>query len=92
MTLRAGGRRIRATIELLIARGGPICGRCGGLVDVRRSGLDPLGPTVGHVMPVARGGSDELDNLALEHRACNLAGGARARSPRAAIAAPIPIE
>ena len=92
MTLRAGGRRIRSTIELLVARSGPICGRCGALVDVELSGLAAMGPTVGHVIPVARGGSDELDNLALEHRACNLAGGARARSPRAAIAAPIPIE
>jgi hypothetical protein len=44
---------------------------------MRLSGLDPMGPTLGHIVPMAEGGTDDLDNLRLEHRKCNLAAGKR---------------
>lgn len=49
-----------------------ICGICGKPVDKSLSGLDPMGPTVDHIIPVARGGHPaDLDNLQLAHRSCN---------------------
>lgn len=56
------------------------------------SGMHRDGPTIGHVIPAALGGGDELGNLGLEHLRCNLAAGARPTPPRAAIAIPIPLE
>lgn len=87
--LARGGRRIGLTVRLLRARDGDTCRRCGEAIDFDLSGLHALGPTLGHVTPAARGGSDELRNLGLEHRRCNLAAGARRDPPRAWIAKPI---
>jgi len=80
---------VRQTIRLILERDGSACRRCGAIVIVGLSGLHPLGPTIGHILPAARGGGDELANLGLEHRRCNLAAGSRADPPRAAIARPI---
>jgi 5-methylcytosine-specific restriction endonuclease McrA len=90
--LHAGGARIRSTVRLVVERDGSRCRRCGIPIDMTLGGLDPDGPTLGHVTPVAQGGTDGLGNLALEHRRCNLAAGSRADPPRALIANPIPIE
>lgn len=87
--LHSGGRRVGLTVRLLIARDGPFCRRCGTAIDTTLSGLHPDGPTIGHVVPAASNGSDELRNLGLEHRRCNLAAGARRDPPRAWIAKPI---
>ena len=48
-----------------------ICGICGQPVDKSIKYPDPLSPTVDHIIPCAKGGSDELDNLQLAHRKCN---------------------
>jgi 5-methylcytosine-specific restriction endonuclease McrA len=89
MTLHAGGSRIRSTLRLVVARDGATCRRCGELVDLYRSGLDADGPTLGHILAVKHGGGDELANLALEHRRCNLAAGSRVAPPRAILADPL---
>jgi 5-methylcytosine-specific restriction endonuclease McrA len=73
MTLRKGGRRIARVRQYLLVRDGARCGRCGGVLDMRLSGLDPDGPTLGHILPLSRGGTDDLENVQLEHRKCNLA-------------------
>jgi len=39
--------------------------------------MHPDGVTVGHVIPYSHGGSMALDNLAPEHRRCNLDAKAR---------------
>jgi 5-methylcytosine-specific restriction endonuclease McrA len=39
--------------------------------------MHPDGATVGHVIPYRDGGTMALDNLAAEHRRCNLDAGAR---------------
>jgi 5-methylcytosine-specific restriction endonuclease McrA len=87
--LHRGGRPRDRALRLVIERDGDRCRRCGGVVDLRLGGLHPDGPTLGHVVPAMRGGGDELANLALEHRRCNLAAGSRLTPPRAAIVAPI---
>ena len=48
-----------------------ICGICGQPVDKSLKYPDPFSPTVDHIIPCARGGSDDLDNLQLAHRKCN---------------------
>jgi 5-methylcytosine-specific restriction endonuclease McrA len=55
-------------------------------------GMHPDGPTLGHIIPAAQGGTDEDANLGLEHRRCNLAAGPRPTPPRALIAHPVTIE
>ena len=48
-----------------------ICGICGLPVDKSVKYPDPMSPTVDHIIPCAKGGSDDLDNLQLAHRKCN---------------------
>lgn len=48
-----------------------ICGICGQVVDKSIKYPDPMSPTVDHIIPCAKGGSDDLDNLQLAHRKCN---------------------
>ena len=48
-----------------------ICGICGQPVDKTLKFPHPMSPTVDHIIPCAKGGSDDLDNLQLAHRACN---------------------
>lgn len=70
MTIHAGGQELRTARRRLL---GQPCRRCGEAIDPTLSGLHPDGLTVGHVVPVSRGGSDHPSNLAAEHRRCNLA-------------------
>ena len=48
-----------------------ICGICGQPIDKSLKYPHPMSPTVDHIIPCTRGGSDELDNLQLAHRKCN---------------------
>lgn len=64
----------RDLCEYLVLRDGPDCGICGGSVDLTlRSGVkgDDAGPSVDHVVPRSKGGSDDLSNLRLAHWGCN---------------------
>lgn len=54
----------RSIRERVIARDGLTCAYC-------RSVLDPEDVTIDHVVPVVRGGTDELTNLAISCRPCN---------------------
>jgi hypothetical protein len=54
----------------VIARDGYVCGICGDLVCPTELSID-------HIIPVARGGGDDLDNLQVAHRVCNSRKGAR---------------
>lgn len=48
-----------------------ICGICGQPIDKSLKYPHPMSPTVDHIIPCAKGGSDDLDNLQLAHRKCN---------------------
>lgn len=56
-----------------IARGRPPCHLCGQPINYDAGHLAPDSYTVDHVMPLAKGGTDTLDNKAAAHRACNRA-------------------
>lgn len=90
--LARGGFRIGTTRRVLLERDGNACGRCGLTIDVGLDGMAPDGPTIGHIVPAAEGGTDDLANLRLEHRRCNLAAGARPIPPRALIARPVGVD
>lgn len=48
-----------------------ICAICGQPVDKSLKYPHPMSPSVDHIIPCAKGGSDDLDNLQLAHRKCN---------------------
>ncbi|MFG1794143.1 HNH endonuclease [Nocardia sp. NPDC049149] len=54
-----------------IRRGQPPCGICGLDIDYTLPHLDPGEFVVDHIIPLAKGGSDSLDNCQAAHRACN---------------------
>ena len=56
-----------------IRRERPPCGICGEAIDYALPYLDPMSYVVDHIVPVARGGADELDNKQAAHRSCNRA-------------------
>lgn len=84
-----GGHASRQARKAVVARDGARCWRCRGAIDLRLSGLHPKGLTVGHIIPVSKGGSDAMANLAPEHRRCNRAASDRLEPPAAVIATPL---
>ena len=62
---------IRDRHRAAIARSKPPCHICGGEIDYDLPHLDPGAFVVDHIVPLARGGSDELANKRAARRACN---------------------
>ena len=58
------------------------CHICGQPIDYTLPHLDPRAFVIDHVTPLAKGGTDTLDNIAAAHRECN-------SKKRARIVAPI---
>lgn len=54
-----------------IKRHRPPCGICEGQIDYSLPHLDPMSYVVDHVIPLARGGVDDLSNKQAAHRSCN---------------------
>ena len=52
----------------IIRREQPCCWICGEPIDYGLPHLDPLAYVVDHVIPLARGGTDELANKKAAHR------------------------
>lgn len=50
------------------------CARCGRFVDQTLPANHNFARSVGHIVPPALGGTDDRDNLRLEHRICNSLG------------------
>ena len=47
------------------------CAICGKLVDKSLKKGSDYSPEVDHIIPVAKGGTSDIDNLQLTHRICN---------------------
>ena len=58
---------------VVLERDGWTCQICGLPLDREASVIDDLYPQVDHILSVAWGGGDELENLRAAHRWCNLA-------------------
>lgn len=48
-----------------------LCGICGETVDRGLDYPDLMSPSVDHILPRSRGGSDDLENLQISHLTCN---------------------
>lgn len=53
------------------ARGHPPCAICNQPIDYDAHHLDPMSFTVDHIVPLAAGGTDTIDNIQPAHRKCN---------------------
>lgn len=71
------GQAVRRHLRSVAIRDCLRCGICGGDVDMTLRWPDPGMPTIDHVVPMARGGSDDPENLQLAHYLCNISKGAR---------------
>lgn len=70
-----------------VARGRPPCHLCGNEIDYdAASHLEPLSFTIDHIIPLAKGGTDTIDNLAAAHRKCNRDKGDGGPAIKAAVA------
>lgn len=56
----------------LAARDGFGCAICGELVDFSLKRPEGRSPSIDHIMPVSRGGSNSPENLQLAHLTCNI--------------------
>ena len=57
----------------VIRRTKPPCGICEGEIDYSLKAPDPESFEVDHIVPLARGGTDTLDNKQASHKRCNRA-------------------
>lgn len=71
-----------------IRRTKPPCSLCGGEIDYSLHYLDPGAFVVDHVVPLARGGADTLENKAAAHRRCNGIKGDKAPEEQGEMRAP----
>lgn len=62
---------VRDQHRRLIRRGKPGCGICGEPIDYDLPHLDPGEFTVDHIVPLAKGGLDVIENKQAAHRLCN---------------------
>lgn len=65
----------------IIARSKPACHICGRAIDYTLRYPDPMCFVVDHVIPVAKGGPDTLDNKRAAHHSCNSKKRARHHAP-----------
>lgn len=61
-------------VAYLVKRDHGRCGKCHKPIRARKG---PRRPSIGHIIPLALGGTHELANLQAEHLDCNLSAGAR---------------
>jgi 5-methylcytosine-specific restriction endonuclease McrA len=54
-----------------IRRTKPPCGICEGEIDYSLPHTDPQSYVVDHIVPLNKGGTDEIDNKQAAHRLCN---------------------
>lgn len=66
-----GNTTVRDRHRTTIRRGRPPCHLCGGEIDYSLRSPHPLSFEVDHIIPLDRGGSDDLDNKDAAHRKCN---------------------
>lgn len=68
---RIDRRKHGVSVEWLARRDGTDCSICGEPVDMTARLPDQMCPSVDHVIPRAKGGSNDPENLALAHFKCN---------------------
>lgn len=64
-----------------IAKSRPACHICGKAIDFTLKYPDPMCFVVDHLVPIAKGGADTIDNKKAAHHACNSKKRARDYAP-----------
>lgn len=64
-----------------IARTKPACAICGGTIDYQLKWPDPMCFVVDHIIPVTKGGVDNITNKQPAHNTCNSKKRARDHAP-----------
>ena len=54
-----------------VARTHPPCHICGAPIDYTLHYLDPMSFVIDHVIPLQKGGADDITNVRAAHRECN---------------------
>jgi 5-methylcytosine-specific restriction endonuclease McrA len=62
---------VRDQHRAVIRRGKPPCALCEQPIDYTLHYLDPMAYVVDHIVPLAKGGVDDLANKQAAHRSCN---------------------
>lgn len=65
-------RSQRKKIRSLLFKQNPLCFHCGLKMSLRHSNNRENLATLEHIIPRRDGGDDEMDNLALVHKRCNV--------------------
>lgn len=71
------GDRVKKMKPLLLSMYGATCAKCGKPIDTNVHYPDPYSMSIGHQIPLSRGGSDDISNLRPEHLGCNTSAGNR---------------
>ena len=71
----------RDRLRAQVARTRSACHICGQPIDYSLPHLDPKAFVIDHVIPLAKGGTDTIDNVKAAHRDCNSAKRARIVAP-----------
>ena len=79
MVARSTAQRDRDRARIKRTR--PACHICGTPIDYTAPHLDPGEFVVDHIVPLHRGGSDDISNKAAAHRSCNSSKAARLVAP-----------
>lgn len=61
----------RVVVEHLVAVYGAVCYLCTEAIDLDAPRTSRMGATVDHIVPLAKGGTDDFENLQLAHWICN---------------------
>jgi endogenous inhibitor of DNA gyrase (YacG/DUF329 family) len=70
--------QVRKSVQAqVLARHGWWCHICNNLIDPNLGRLDRMAMTMDHLIPVALGGTDDVDNLKPAHRSCNSSRGVK---------------
>lgn len=68
-----------------IAQGNPPCALCGEAIDFTLRSPHPDSYEADHIVPIAQGGADSVENLQASHRRCNRAAGDKRTRTRPAV-------
>lgn len=77
MTRPARNTATRDRHRRYIRRTKPPCALCKQPIDYTLHYRDPMAYVVDHIIPIARGGDDNVDNIQAAHRLCNETKGAK---------------
>lgn len=70
---KARHTRHGVSLNVMVAhQGHSNCGICGLHVDLSLNYRDPMAPQIDHIMPFAKGGTHDIENLQLAHYRCNV--------------------